>query len=81
MVVMLLERRQAGAGLAIAHLIRILLAALLCGDGHDLAGAVLVGWVIEKSANVVDKQRIKQLGDFLLVSEIERSVKRNPRES
>jgi len=78
MVVMLLEGRQPRARLAIPHLIRILLAALLSGNGHDLAGAVLVCRVVKKSADVVDKQRIKKLCDFFLVGEVERPVKRDP---
>jgi hypothetical protein len=77
-VVVLLHRRQTGTGLAAAHLVRIRFSALLCGDCHNLAGAVLVGRVIEKSANVVYEERVQQLRNLLLVGEIEGAVKRNP---
>jgi len=58
-MVVLLQRRQAGSRLAVPHLVGILLAALLCGDSHHLARAVLICRVVEQSADVVDKKRVE----------------------
>lgn len=53
---MLLNGGQAGTGLRAPHLVLLLLPAFR--GGHDLIGAVLVGGMVEKGANVVDKKRI-----------------------
>lgn len=75
MVVVLLQRWQ-GRWLSVAHLGLFLLAALSCL--HDLCGPVLVRGVVKKCANIVHKQRVKQLGDLLLIGKIQSPLKRNP---
>ena len=75
----LLQGRKAGATrLAATHLGLVLFPALLSGDGHDLAGAVRIGRVVEKRANVVHEEGIQELRDLLLVGKVEGSLKRNP---
>lgn len=77
MVGLLLKGGKWCRRLRVAHLRLLLLLAALCSL-HDLCGTVLVGWVIEKRADVVHKQGVQQLGDLLLVGEIQSSLKRNP---
>lgn len=45
---------------------------------HDCIGSVGVGWMIEQRPNVVDKQRIQHLRDFLLIRKVQRTIERNP---
>lgn len=75
MVVVLLQRWQCW-WLSVPHLGLFLLAALSCL--HDLCGPVLIRGVVKKCADIVHKQRIEQLGDFLLVGEIQSPLKRDP---
>lgn len=49
------------------------------GDGSiadTLTG--LIGGVVEQRSNIVNKKRVKKLGDLFLVREIQRAVKRDP---
>lgn len=76
-MVVLLQRRQRSRWLHVSHL-RLLFLLTTLRSLHDLRRSVLVGWVVEKRADVVHKQRIKQLGDFLLVGKVQGPLKRNP---
>lgn len=49
-----------------------------CHGGIANALARLVGRVVEQGTNVVNKQRVQELGDFLLIGEVQRAVERNP---
>jgi hypothetical protein len=74
----LVDRRKARpCWLRVSNLLGLLLLPALMGS-HDLARPVLVCWVIEQSANIVNEQRIKKLGNFLLVGEIKSSLKWDP---
>ena len=58
--------------------LRLLLNAASLGRRHHGSRAVLIGWMVKKSANVVDKERVEKLGDLLLVCKIKSSFKGDP---
>lgn len=78
MMVVLLDRWEPRGGLTIAHLALVLLPSRLCSYLHHLAGAVLVGGVVEKRTNVVDKEGIKKFRNLLLVCEVQCTLKWDP---
>jgi hypothetical protein len=45
---------------------------------NDHVGPVGILWVVQKTTNVVNKQWIQQVSDFLLVSEIKGSLVWDP---
>ena len=52
---------------------------LLLGPGNLCSsGEAAVDWVVKESSNIVDEERVKQLGDLFLVGEFEGTLERNP---
>jgi hypothetical protein len=75
---MLADRRQrARRWLRIAHLVLLLLLAAF-GRLHHLRCAALVRGVVQKSADIMDEERVQQLRDLLFVCEVECPFKGNP---
>lgn len=62
--------------LALCDSLTVLSPALSCS--HHRIGSVGVRGVIEQSTNVMNKQRIQKLGDFLLVCKVQCAVKWYP---
>jgi hypothetical protein len=62
-----------------AHVVRLLLWPTCSHRSSTHASlASLVGRVVEQSSDVVDEERVKQLGDSLFVREIQRAVEGYP---
>lgn len=59
-----------------AQLALLLLAPF--GGSHGLAGAALVGWVVEQRADIMNEQGVKELGNFLLVGKLQGPFVWNP---
>lgn len=59
-----------------AQLALLLLASF--GGSHGLAGAVLVGRVVEQRADIMNEEGVKELGDFLLVGKLQGPFVWNP---
>ena len=76
-VVLLLDGRQAWRGWLSASKLRLLLFAAL-GRCHDLACPGLIRGVVEERADIVNKERIEQLSNLLLVGKIKGALKRDP---
>lgn len=66
--------RQRGRGVGGAH--GILLGVV--GENQRDLGPAGVGLAVHVRANVVDKQRVQQVGDALLLRERDRAIERNP---
>lgn len=45
---------------------------------HHHVGPALVRWMVQQAANVMHKKWIEQVGDLLLVGELESPLKRDP---
>jgi hypothetical protein len=78
MMMMLLDRWESRGGLTVAHLALILLASRLCSYLHHLAGAILIGGVVEKCTNIMDKQGIKKFCNLFLVCEVQCTLEWDP---
>lgn len=76
MVMVLIQRWQTTWNLRVPNLILLLFSSLR--GCHYGIGTRLVRGMIQQSANVVHKERVKELGDLLLVREVECSFERDP---
>lgn len=47
---------------------------------HDRVGSVLVGGVVQQSANIVHEERIQKIRDLLLVRELQSALEWDPRD-
>lgn len=75
-VMVLLNGCQPRAGLRASHLALLLFPAL--GRCHNLARAILVGRMVEESADVVNEKGIQHFGNFFLVGKIQSPLEGNP---
>ena len=76
-LLLMVNGRQTMAGGVGAHLLALVLLAAV-GGGHDLVCAGLVRGVVEQRANVLNKKRVKKLGNLFLVGKLESSIIGNP---
>lgn len=65
-------------GRRVSRLILLFYLFASLNGGHDLGGPSLVRWVVEKSTNILNEQRVEQFGDLLFIGEGKCSVVSNP---
>jgi hypothetical protein len=66
-----------GACCSVVARLRLRLRLLASWDLSS-GGETTIDWVVEESSDVVDEERIKQLGDLFLVCKFEGALEGNP---